>query len=64
MSDAQWLWTACGGAVALAIVAGIADWRRTHRRRGFDDVGWVPWRGVQVAAVFTAVLLAALAARA
>lgn len=55
------LWTAAAAALALAIVAGIADWRRQHRRRAIDAVGWVPWRGLQVAGLFTAVLLAVLA---
>ena len=62
MDTQAWLWTAAGAALALALVAGVADWRR-QRRRNLDDHGWVPWRGVQVAALFAAVLLAVLAAR-
>jgi hypothetical protein len=30
--------------------AGVADHRR-DRRDALDDVGWVPWRGLQVAAI-------------
>ena len=48
------LWTGTGAALALAVVAGVADWRR-NRRRVLDDAGWVPWRGIQVAAFFAAV---------
>ncbi|MDQ4087609.1 MAG: hypothetical protein M3177_06325 [Pseudomonadota bacterium] len=50
--------------MALALVAGVADWRRTHRRRAIDAVGWVPWRGVQAAALFSALLLFVAALRA
>ena len=55
------LWAGAGAALALALVAGVADWRRLRRRRALDAVGWVPWRGLQVAAWFAAVLLAVLA---
>ena len=64
MTIQAWLWTAAGAALALAVAAGIADWRRAHRRRALDAVGWVPWRGIQVAALFTAFLLALLAVHA
>ena len=46
-------WTGTGAALALAVVAGVMEWRRT-RRRNFEAVGWVPWRGLQVMAVFVA----------
>jgi uncharacterized membrane protein len=59
-----WLWTATGAALALAAIAGVADWRRTHRRRAIEAVGWVPWRGLQVAVLFAAFLLALLAVHA
>ncbi len=64
MTTQAWLWTAAGAALALALVAGVADWRRTHRRRAIDAVGWVPWRGLQVAGLFAAFLLALLAVNA
>jgi len=54
-------WTALGVALALAVVAGIADWRRVHRRRSIDDIGWVPWRTIQVAALFAALAFGILA---
>ena len=53
-------WTGAGAALALAVSAGVMDARRT-RRRAFDDVGWVPWRGIQVAALFAALACAVLA---
>ena len=54
------LWSATGASAALAVWAGVADWRRANRRR-IDDWGWMPWRGVQVAALFAALLLATIA---
>jgi hypothetical protein len=53
-------WTVAGGALALAVVAGIFDWLRT-RRRNLDDPGWVPWRGLQVCGFFAALVFAVLA---
>ena len=58
---AQGLWAAAAAALALAVLAGVAD-RRRERRRNLDESGWVPWRGIQVAALFAAVALAVLAA--
>ena len=45
-------WTAMGIALATVAVAGVGDWRRMNRRKSIDHVGWVPWRGIQVAAFF------------
>ena len=45
-------WAGTAVALALVLLAGIADWRRLHRRRSIDNVGWVPWRGIQAAAFF------------
>ena len=55
------LWVACASALALAIAAGVADWRRHRRRKSIDSVGWVPWRGIQVTAFFAALAFAILA---
>ena len=55
----DWLWTADGSLLALALLAGVADWRRT-RRDHIDGWGWMPWRGVQVFALFAAAGLAML----
>ena len=54
------LWTGAGAAFVLAVTAGVADWRRA-RRRDLDDAGWVPWRGIQVAALFAAFVFVVLA---
>ena len=51
MTAQHWLIGADGAALALAVVAGIAESRR-NRRRSLDRPGWVPWRGLQVTAVF------------
>jgi len=63
MTTQDWLWGATGAALALAVAAGFAEARR-HRRASLDRHGWVPWRGVQVAAFFAALALAVLAMKA
>lgn len=60
MTAREWLWGAAGAAAVLAITAGIAESRRT-RRPDLDRTGWIPWRGLQVAAFFAVLLLAILA---
>ena len=55
----DWLWTAEGALVAFVLLAGVADWRRT-RRDNLDGWGWMPWRGMQVMALFAAIGLAVL----
>ena len=60
MTAREWLAGAAGAAAVLAIVAGIAESRRI-RRHDLDRTGWVPWRGIQVAAFFATLLLAILA---
>lgn len=61
MHAQQWYWIAGGAALLVAILSGVADHRRSRRER-LDDIGWVPWRGLQVAAFFAmlAVLILAL----
>lgn len=51
---------AAGAAAMLALIAGVAESRR-QRRRDLDRTGWVPWRGLQVAAFFAVLLFAILA---
>ena len=63
MTTQQWLWDGTGAALGLALVAGIFDWRRVRRSK-IDSVGWVPWRGIQVASFFAAIACAVMAMRA
>ena len=56
-------WSGAGAALALAVLAGVMEWRRS-RRRDFEAVGWVPWRGIQVLTVFAALACLVLALRA
>jgi len=51
MSAQHWYWAAGAAAFLMAVIAGVADSRRQRRER-LDKIGWVPWRGIQVAAVF------------
>ena len=60
MTAQQWCWGAAALALVLAVVASLAD-RRRNRRSSLDAVGWVPWRGIQVAALFAAMALVVLA---
>lgn len=51
MTAQHWYWIAGGAALVVALVAGFAD-RARHNRRNLDQTGWIPWRGIQVAAIF------------
>jgi len=51
MSTQHWYWAAAAAALLVAVIAGVADSRRQRRDR-IDAIGWVPWRGIQAAAVF------------
>lgn len=57
-----WLWGADGAALALLLVAGVAEHRRQHRR-DLDNTGWVPWRGLQAAAFFALLAFTILAVK-
>ena len=59
MTAQQWCWGAAALTLVLAVVASLAD-RRRNRRSSLDAVGWVPWRGIQVAAMFAVLALAIL----
>jgi uncharacterized membrane protein len=59
MTAQQWSWGAAAVALVLAFIASLADGKRS-RRGSLDEVGWVPWRGVQVAAMFAVLALAIL----
>ena len=45
-------------AATLFGVAEIANWRRNHRR-DVDDVGFMPWRGIALAAAAVALFATA-----
>jgi hypothetical protein len=60
MDTQHWYWIAAAAALLLAIGAGLADHRRQRRDR-LDDIGWVPWRGVQVGAAFSLLVILVLA---
>jgi len=62
MSTQHLIWTADGAALALALVAGVADYRRV-RRSTIDGWGWMPWRGVQMTAFFVMAVLTVVAVR-
>ena len=62
MTTQEWMWAADFAALAVLLVAGVAEWRRT-RRANLDDPGWIPWRGIQVAALFAAMAFTILAMR-
>ena len=61
-SDATMLGLGAGGLLILALVAGIAE-RRRSRRKSIDAVGWVPWLTVFFLAFFPGVILMVLAVK-
>jgi hypothetical protein len=63
MATQGWLWGADGAAVALVVLAGVAESRR-NKRRDLDDTGWVPWRGIQATGFFAVLGLTILALKA
>ena len=54
------LWTIAGSAALVAVGAMVGEWRRS-RRRDLNKVGWMPWMFIQVMAMLTAMVAAALA---
>lgn len=46
-------WVGAGAAVLVAVLAGVADWRRGCRA-DLDAVGWVDWRSLQMFALIAA----------
>lgn len=60
--SAAGLWIVAAIALALAILAALAD-RRRQRRRNLDRVGWVPWPVIQILTMIAAAVAAAFALR-
>ncbi len=54
------LWSGVAACAALAVMSGVAAWRRS-RRDDLERVGAVDWTTVQFVALFGGVMLAALA---
>ena len=61
-SDATLLGLVAGGLLLLALVAAIAE-RRRSKRKSIDAVGWVPWLTVFFLAFFPGVILMVFAAK-
>ena len=62
MTTQGWLWGADGAALALVLVAGVAEHRR-HYRRNANRYGWMPWRGLQALGFFALLILTTIALR-
>jgi hypothetical protein len=54
-------WIGAGASLAMAIVAGLGDYRR-KRRVNLDSIGVIDWPTVQVLALIAAAILASIAA--
>lgn len=54
------LWWIAVSAASLALIAGLADRRRTQRRN-LDRAGWVPWPLVLITALIVGATAAAVA---
>lgn len=54
------LWSGVAACAALAVASGVAD-RRRARRSDPDRVGVVPWTTLQLAALMTGIVVAAVA---
>ena len=51
-------WSVVAALVALAVIAGVADWRR-KRRADLDRIGPIYWPTVQMLALILAVAVGA-----
>jgi acyl-CoA synthetase (AMP-forming)/AMP-acid ligase II len=60
MDELDPLWWVAAGAMALAVFAAIAEYRRS-RRRNLDRVGLMPWNLIQFLAFLVAIAAAGLA---
>ena len=57
------MWSADDAALALLLVAAVADHRRDNRRN-LDAAGWMPWRGLQVFSFAALLVITTIALRA
>ena len=53
-------WGLAGAALLVAVLAGVADWRRRNRL-DLDRVGIADWRSIQMYAVIAAAMCAIVA---
>jgi hypothetical protein len=53
-------WYGAGAACAVAVVSGVADWRRRHRD-DLDAVGPLHWPTVQMLALLVVLVCGAVA---
>ncbi|WP_374943466.1 hypothetical protein [Sphingomonas sp.] len=60
MSGAAWV--AAAVALAVAVMAGLAD-RGRKRRSDLDRIGWVDWRTVQMLALMGMAISVAVAVK-
>lgn len=58
----QGAWVTAACALLIAAAAAIAE-RRRLRRRDPDRIGWVPWHGIILAALFAFAMAVAFAIR-
>jgi hypothetical protein len=61
-SDATFAAMLGGAMLVVAVIAALAE-RRRSRRKAIEAVGWVPWRAIFLAACFGAAGLLALAVK-
>lgn len=56
-------WIAAAAALGVAVLAGLADWRR-KRRVDLDRIGVVDWPTVQMLGLIVAAMLGTIALKA
>ena len=49
------LWAGAGVAMATAVIAGVAEYRR-GKRKDLDRVGIMPWNAIQIFAFLVAMI--------
>jgi hypothetical protein len=56
-------WVFCGMALAVAVIAGLAD-RRRNNRKNLEAVGFMPWPLILILSLIIAATFATLALKA